>query len=371
VSQKRDYYVVLGLGRNASSQEIKSAYRKLALQFHPDRNPDKTDESTEKFKEITEAYSVLADPEKRAAYDRFGHAGVGGAPDFSSTIFSGFEDIFGDLFGFGDIFGQRRGGRSRTERGADLRYDMEISFEEAATGLNAKIKIPRWETCAECLGRGAQKGSEPVPCRTCNGRGQVRSQRGFFTLTRTCPDCRGAGQVIVDPCMACNGEGRVLREKVLGVPIPAGVDDGARLRLSGEGEAGYFGGPPGDLYVVLRVREHSFFERRGSDLYCSIPISVTQAVLGAEIKVPTLKGEERLPIPEGTQPGSVFRVRGKGFPNLDRGGQGDLYVNVEVVIPSHLTREQRRLFEMLSGTTRVENKPLLRHISDKVKNIFG
>lgn len=371
MSSKRDYYAVLGVGRNATDQEIKSAYRKLALQFHPDRNPEKTEEATEKFKEITEAYSVLADADKRAAYDRFGHAGVGGMPDFSSTIFSGFEDIFGDLFGIGDIFGQRRGRRGGGERGADLRYDMEISFEEAATGLDAKIKIPRWEACSECGGRGARKGSEPVTCATCGGRGQVHSQRGFFTLTRTCPDCRGLGQVILERCDVCNGEGRGLKEKVLSIKIPPGVDDGARLRVSGEGEAGYFGGPPGDLYVVLRVHEHAFFERRGNDLYCSIPISVSQAVLGAEIKVPTLRGEERLSIPAATQPGSVFRVRGKGFPSLDRGGQGDLYVVVEVVIPSHLTREQRRLFETLSGTNRVENKPLLRHVSEKVKNIFS
>ncbi|PYV34787.1 MAG: molecular chaperone DnaJ [Acidobacteria bacterium] len=372
MSPKRDYYAVLGVGRDAGLPEIKSAYRKLALQYHPDRNPEKAEEATERFKEITEAYSVLADAEKRAVYDRFGHAGVGAsAPDFSSTIFSDFEDIFGDFFGFGDIFGQRRGRRSRAERGADLRYDMEISFEEAATGLDTKIKIPRWESCAECGGRGARKGSEAVTCATCGGRGQIRRQQGFFTVTRTCPNCQGLGQVIVEPCPACKGEGRALKEKVLGIKIPAGVDDGTRLRVSGEGEAGYFGGPPGDLYVVLRVHEHSFFERRGNDLYCTVPISVTQAVLGTEINAPTLSGQERLHIPEGTQPGSVFRIRGKGFPSLDRGGQGDLYVTVEIVIPSHLTREQRRLFEMLSGTTHVENKPLHRRVSEKVKSIFG
>jgi len=239
LSPKRDYYAVLGVGRDAGLPEIKSAYRKLALQYHPDRNPEKAEEATERFKEITEAYSVLADAEKRAVYDRFGHAGVGAsAPDFSSTIFSDFEDIFGDFFGFGDIFGQRRGRRSRAERGADLRYDMEISFEEAATGLDTKIKIPRWESCAECGGRGARKGSEAVTCATCGGRGQIRRQQGFFTVTRTCPNCQGLGQVIVEPCPACNGEGRALKEKALGIKIPAGVDDGTRLRVSGEGEAG-------------------------------------------------------------------------------------------------------------------------------------
>ncbi len=375
MNQKRDYYAVLGVGRNATEQEIKSAYRKLALQFHPDRNPDHPQEAGEKFKEITEAYSVLADPQKRAAYERFGHAGVSGAggfsPDFSSTIFADFEDIFGDFFGFGDLFGRGRGRRTRAERGADLRYDLEISFEEAAQGLDTKIKIPRWDVCTACSGRGAKKGSEPVTCPSCGGRGQVRHQQGFFVLTRTCSECHGAGQVIREPCPECRGEGRVRVEKVLGIKIPAGVEDGMRLRVSGEGEAGYYGGPPGDLYVVLKVREHPVFERRGNDLYCAIPISVAQAALGTEIKVPTLRGEERLRIPEGTQPGSVFRIRGKGLPNLDGRGIGDLYVTVHVVIPTHLSREQRRLMDMLSGTSRVENKPIQRRVSDKVKDIFG
>lgn len=375
MSEKRDYYAVLGVGRNATEQEIKSAYRKLALQFHPDRNPDSPVQSAEKFKEITEAYSVLADQEKRAAYDRFGHAGVSGPggfhPDFSSTIFSDFEDIFGEFFGFGDIFGRGRGRPSRAERGADLRYDLEISFEEAATGLDTKIKIPRWDICTECSGRGARKGSEPVTCPGCGGRGSIRHQQGFFTLTRTCSKCGGLGQVILDACPACHGDGRVRQEKVLGIKIPAGVDDGMRLRVTGEGEAGIHGGHPGDLYVVLRVREHPFFERRGKDLYCSVPISIAQAALGTEIKVPTLRGQERLRISEGTQPGSVFRIRGMGLPSLDSRGQGDLYVTVQVVVPTHLNRDERRLFEMLGGTTSVENKPLQRRVSEKVKDIFG
>lgn len=375
MNHKRDYYEVLGVGRSASEQEVKSAYRKLALQFHPDRNPDNKEEAEEKFKEITEAYSVLADPQKRAAYDHHGHAGVAGAggpaPDFSSTIFADFEDIFGDFFGFGDLFGRGRGRRSRAERGADLRYDLEVSFEEAAAGLDTKIKIPRWEACSSCNGRGARKGSEPVSCSACGGRGQIRQQQGFFAVTRTCPQCRGMGQVIREPCPTCHGEGRVRQEKVLGLKIPAGVDDGTRLRVSGEGEAGLHGGPPGDLYVVLKVREHPFFERRGNDLYCSIPISVTQAALGTEIKVPTLRGQERLRIPEGTQPGSVFRIRGMGVPSLDGRSPGDLYAMIQVVIPTHLTREQRRMMEMLSASVRVDNKPLHRQVAEKVKDIFG
>ncbi len=376
MKQKRDYYAVLGVGRNATQDEIKSAYRKLALQHHPDRNPENTHEAEEKFKEITEAYSVLADPDKRAAYDCFGHAGVSGsgayAPDFSSTIFSDFEDLFGEFFGFGDVFGRARaGGRARAERGADLRYDLEISFEEAATGLETKIKFPRWEICANCSGRGAKKGSQPEICSACGGRGHVRTQQGFFTLTRTCPQCQGVGQVIREACPACRGQGRLRQEKVLAIKIPAGVEDGMRLRVGGEGDAGSKSGEPGDLYVVLRVREHPFFERRGNDLYCTVPISIPQAVLGTELKIPTLRGDERLHIPEGTQTGSVFRIRGRGFPNLDGRGQGDLYVSVHVVTPAQLSREQRRLFESLMGSLRVENKPLQRRVREKVKDIFG
>lgn len=375
MKNKRDFYEVLGLNRNASDQELKSAYRRLALQYHPDRNPDNKEESTERFKEITEAYSVLADPQKRSAYDRFGHAGVSGAggfsPDFSSTIFADFEDIFGDLFGFGSVFGRGRGRRGGAERGADLRYDLEIPFEEAAAGLDTKIKIPRWEKCSECNGRGGMKGSAPVTCPACGGRGQIRQQQGFFTLTQTCRQCQGMGQIIREACPACGGEGRVREERVLGIKIPAGVEDGMRLRVSGEGEAGSYGGPSGDLYVVLKVREHAYFERQGSDLFCTIPISVAQAALGGEIKVPTLRGQERLRIPEGTQSGSAFRLRGLGMPSVDGRAQGDLYVKVQVVVPTHLSREQRRLMEMLGSSLRVENKPLARRTSERVKNNFG
>ncbi|HEV2176423.1 MAG TPA: molecular chaperone DnaJ [Terriglobia bacterium] len=372
MTQKRDYYEVLGVERGCSEQDLKSAYRRLALEHHPDRNPDSKDDSTERFKEITEAYGVLADPQKRAAYDHYGHAGLGGPgaanwPDFSSPNFSDFGDIIGDLFGVGDLFGRREAGRARARRGTDLQYELEIAFEEAARGFDTKIKIPRSETCGECGGRGARKGSSPVGCAACNGRGQVRHQQGFFTLTQTCPQCRGAGQVIRDACPECQGEGRVRREKVLGIKIPGGVDDGMRLRVSGEGEAGTLGGPPGDLYVVLRIREHAFFDRQGSDLYCTIPVSIAQATLGAEIKVPTLGGQERLRIPEGTQPGSVFRIRGCGVARVDHHGRGDLYVKIQVVTPTRLSREQRRLLESLGASMRIENKPVARRAAGQVK----
>ncbi|MGA2988290.1 MAG: molecular chaperone DnaJ, partial [Terriglobia bacterium] len=296
MKQKRDYYEVMGVAREAPDQEIKTAYRRLAMQHHPDRNPDRKEESEERFKEITEAYSVLADPQKRAAYDRFGHAAVGGggAPDFNSTIFSDFEDIFGDLFGFGDVFGRTGRGRSRSAGGIDLRYDLEITLEEAAAGLQTKIKIPRWEACATCEGTGAKPGSKPVSCVTCGGRGQIRHQQGFFTVTRTCPQCQGLGQVIREVCSQCKGEGRMNTDRVLDLKIPPGVDDGTRLRVSGEGGVATRGSAPGDLYVILKIREHTFFERRGNDLYFTIPISISQATLGAEIVVPTLRSEERL-----------------------------------------------------------------------------
>jgi molecular chaperone DnaJ len=374
LNNKRDYYEVLGVQRQASDQEIKSAYRKLALQHHPDRNPDKKEEAEEKFKELTEAYGVLADSQKRAAYDRFGHAGVastgGWSPDFSSTIFSDFEDLLGDFFGFGG-FGRGPRQRSRTSRGPDLRYDLEISLEEASRGLETKIKIPRWETCSGCHGTGAKKGSEPVTCLACGGRGQIRHQQGFFTVSRTCPQCQGMGQVMREACPLCVGRGRIHQEKVLSVKIPAGVDEGTRLRVSGEGEAGEMGGVPGDLYVVIRVAKHRYIDRQGNDLFYTIPISVTQATLGAEIKVPTLTGQERLRIPEGTQNGSVFRLRGYGMPSVDGRRQGDLYVSVYVVTPTRLSREQRRMFEMLNSALRVENKPLERHASERVKDVFG
>jgi molecular chaperone DnaJ len=375
VNQKRDYYEVLGVSRKATDQELKSAYRRLALEHHPDRNPGKIEESEERFKEITEAYSVLADADKRAAYDRFGFVGVGGpaaaAPDFSSTIFSGLEDLFGTFFDLEDIFGRGQGRRTGAQRGADLRYEMEIAFEEAAVGLDSKIKIPRSETCPSCHGSGSKNGSQMAACPACAGRGQVRYAQGFFTVSRTCPQCGGTGQVNRDPCGDCNGEGRVRREKVLGIKIPSGVDDGTRLRIAGEGEAGRHGGPTGDLYVALKVRPHPYFERRGDDLYVRIPVSITQAALGTDIRVPTLRGMQKMKVPEGTQPGAVFRLRGHGMPVLNGRGRGNLYVYVDVVIPHRLSREQRRTLESLAPSVEVENKPVERAASEKVKDVFG
>jgi molecular chaperone DnaJ len=373
LNNKRDYYEVLGIDRQASDQAIKSAYRRLAMQYHPDRNPDNKEAAEERFKEITEAYSVLADSQKRAAYDQYGHAGVsssgGWNPDFSSTIFSDFEDIFGEFFGFGG-FGRRTSQRRRPSRGADLQYNLEISLEEAARGLETKIKIPRSESCMVCRGTGAKQGSEPTTCPACGGRGQLRHQQGFFTVSRTCPNCQGLGQVVREACLACAGKGRMQQEKVLGLKIPAGVEDGNRLRVSGEGEAGEMGGPHGDLYVVLRIREHLYYERQGNDLYYTIPISISQATLGAEVRVPTLTGQERLRIPEGTQNGMVFRLRGCGMPSLDGRRQGDLYIAVHVVTPTRLSREQRRVFEILNARVRIDNHPLERRPAEKAEDVF-
>ena len=367
---KRDYYEVLGVGRNAGVQEIKSAYRKLAVQYHPDRNPgDKAAE--EKFKEAAEAYSVLGDNDKRARYDRFGHAGVGGAaPGFDADVFADLGDIFGDFFGFGDIFGSRSGRRSRGRRGADLRYDLTIDFEEAVFGVTTKIKIPREQDCEACGGSGAAPSSGPTTCPACSGTGQLRYQQGFFTINKTCAQCRGAGQIIRDPCTQCQGAGRIRKEKLLELKIPAGVEHGSRLRVAGEGEAGAHGGPPGDLYVVLSVREHPFFRRKNNDLYCEMPVTLTQAALGAEIEVPTMSGKEALKIPEGTQTGKVFRLKHHGVVGLNGRGQGDQYVNIRVVTPTNLNKEQKELlrqFAEISGDEIHESGSLF----DKVKEMFG
>ncbi len=373
---KRDYYEVLGVSRNASDQEIKSAYRKLALQYHPDRNPG-NHEAEEKFKEGAEAYSILSDAQKRAAYDRFGHAGVGsaagGGGGFDPSVFSDFSDILGDIFGFGDIFGGggRRGG-SRVQRGADLRYDLDLTFEEAAFGLTSRITIPRHELCPECEGSGAKKGSGPTTCATCNGYGQVRFQQGFFSITRTCSQCRGTGKIVKNRCSSCHGEGRAVREKTLELKIPAGVDNGSKLRVSGEGDAGSQGGPAGDLYVVLNVQEHEFFERREHDLFCHIPISFTQAALGAHITVPTLeREEEKLAIPAGTQTSSIFRIKGRGISKRGGAARGDLYVTVDVVVPTKLSRDQKDLLTKLATTIETENKPIQKKILERVKEIFS
>ena len=374
-SQKRDYYEVLGVPRTASADEIKSAYRKAALKWHPDRNPQHKQQAEEKFREATEAYSVLSDESKRATYDRFGFAGLsrgGFEGGFSQTIFEEFQDIFGDFFGFEDIFGGRRS-RSRSQRGADLRYDMRLSFEEAAAGVNTKIRIPRLEFCESCNGTGAKAGTGAVSCVTCGGRGQVHYQQGFFTISRTCPDCRGAGQIVRESCPDCRGQGRVERVRTVEVRIPPGVDSNTRLRRPGEGEPGVNGGPPGDLYIVLDVKPHPYFERRNADLYCTVPITIAQAALGADIMVTGLNGEERVRIPEGTQTGEIIRLKGKGLPDPHGGGKGDLYVNVHVVTPTKLTREQRQLIEQLGASLPAENRPAERNSSlfDKVKDIFG
>jgi molecular chaperone DnaJ len=371
-----DYYDVLGVAREATPEQIKSAYRKAALRWHPDRNPEKKQEAEERFREATAAYSVLSDPQKRAAYDRYGHAAVspgGFDPGMAGSIFEEFQDIFGDFFGFEDLFGGGRARRNRPQRGADLRYDMRLSFEEAARGVRTKIKVPRLELCEECRGTGARGGGAPSPCRQCGGRGQVRYQQGFFMVTRTCPACRGEGQVVTDPCPKCRGQGRVEAQRTVEIRIPAGVDHQTRVRIPGEGEAGVNGGPPGDLFVVLGVEEHPFFERRGADLYCTLPVNVAQAVLGTRVGVPTLNGDVQLEIPAGAQSGSVFRLKGKGLPDPHGGSMGDLYVNLHVVIPSKLTREQKRLFEELSATLEHVNRPAERSSSffQKVKDIFG
>jgi len=372
---KRDYYEVLSVTKTASVEEIKSSYRKAAMRWHPDRNPEQKKMAEEKFREATEAYTVLSDPQKRAAYDRYGHAGISGAFDtgISHTIFEDFQDIFGDFFGFEDIFGRGRRDRTRAQRGDDLRYDMELSFEEAATGLTTKIRVPRQEYCEACNGTGAKAGTGVSACEQCAGRGQIHYQQGFFAISRTCPACRGAGQVVREKCPSCRGEGRVERTRTIELRIPPGVDSQTRLRVPGEGEPGTNGGPPGDLYVILAVREHPFFERRNADLYCTIPISVAQAALGAEISVPGLNGEEKVKIPEGTQTGSILRLKGKGMPDPHGGGKGDLYVHVRVMTPAKLSRDQRRMLEELGQTLEVDNLPVQRTSSffDKVKDIFG
>ena len=342
------------------------------MQFHPDRNPNNPD-AEEKFKECSEAYAILADTDKRSAYDRFGHAGVsgvGGSAGFDSTV-QDFSEIFGDFFGFGDLFGASGRGRSRAQRGPDLREDITLEFEEAVFGKETQVSIRRHETCEDCRGSGAAQGKAPVTCRSCAGRGQVRYQQGFFSMARTCPTCQGAGSVITDPCSKCKGQGRVLRHRTVEAKIPAGVEDGTRIRFTGLGEAGGFGGPAGDLYVILHVKEHRFFERQGTDLHCLIPVSFSQAALGTEIRVPTLEGEHVLKVPEGVQSGTTMRVRGKGVPVLNGHGKGDLFVEIRVQTPGKLNKRQRELLQELEGSTHVENKPQRRTLMGKVKDIFG
>jgi molecular chaperone DnaJ len=376
---KRDYYETLGVTRSATETDLKSAFRRLAKEHHPDKNPD--DKAAEqKFKEINEAYEVLKDPQKRAAYDQFGHAafeggrGPGGPGGFGPDFASSMSDIFDDLFG--EFMGGRRGGQQRgrgngRERGADLRYNMEISLVEAYTGKQAQIRVPTSVGCEACSGTGAKPGTKPSSCPTCSGYGKVRASQGFFTIERTCPACHGRGEVIEDPCTKCEGSGRVTKERTLQVSIPAGVEDGTRIRLAGEGEAGLRGGPTGDLYIFLSIKPHEFFQRDGADVFCRVPIAMTTAALGGNIEVPTLDGSRvKMPVPPGTETGKQFRLKGKGMPVLRSRVQGDMYIQVEVETPKHLTRRQRELLEEFEKESKAENNPASSGFFSRVKEFF-
>ncbi|GGP26950.1 molecular chaperone DnaJ [Silvimonas amylolytica] len=373
---KKDFYEVLGMNRDASDDDIKKAYRKLAMKYHPDRNPD-SKEAEEKFKEGKEAYEILSDAQKRAAYDQYGHAGVDPQAGMGGGGFGGggFADAFSDIFG--DIFGGQgggRGGRSNVYRGSDLRYNMEITLEEAARGVERQIKIPAHEECDVCHGSGAKPGTEAKTCHTCNGQGQVRVSQGFFSIQQTCPTCHGSGKYIPDPCRNCHGTGRVQTTKTLAVKIPGGVDEGDRIRLSGEGEPGVNGGPHGDLYVVIHIKPHSVFEREGNDLHCEMPISITAAALGGEIEIPTLDGKARISIPAGTQSGQVFRLRGKGIKGVRSAVTGDLMCHVMLETPVNLTSRQKELlreFEQISQDEPAKHNPRAKSFMDKVKDFFG
>jgi molecular chaperone DnaJ len=368
---KRDLYDVLGVHKGASDADLKKAYRRLAMKHHPDRNPD-DDGAAEQFKEAKEAYEVLSDERKRAAYDQFGHAGLEAAPGMGGGPGgAGFRDIFDDVFG--DIFGGRGGGGNRVYRGADLRYDLELSLEDAYNGTEVRIEVPSRESCGTCDGNGAKPGTTPSSCTTCNGVGQVRMQQGFFSIQQTCPRCRGAGKTITDPCTTCRGEGWLHKENTLKVKVPAGVDTGNRIRLSNEGESGENGGPPGDLYVEIHVKQHPIFERDGNNLFCEVPIGFTSATLGGELEVPTLNNRVNLKVPAGTQTGKLFRIRGKGVKAVNSSALGDLICRVVVETPVNLSKRQRELlqeFEDSMSDSSNDHSPKASSWVDGVKRFF-
>ena len=376
MATKRDYYDVLGVPKNATDEDIKKAYRKLAMKHHPDRNQgDTATKAEERFKEAKEAYEMLSDPHKRAAYDQHGHAGVdpnlGGR---GAEGFGGFAEAFGDIFG--DIFsgqGGRRGGGQQVYRGGDLSYAMEITLEEAAAGKETQIRIPSWETCETCHGSGAKPGTSAKSCSTCNGAGTVHMRQGFFSIQQTCPHCRGSGKIIPEPCTACSGQGKIKRTKTLEVKIPAGIAEGMRIRSAGNGEPGTNGGPPGDLYIELRVKAHDIFERDGDDLHCSVPVGMTTAALGGSIEVPTLNGKAEIDLPESTQHGKTFRLRGKGIKGVRSSYPGDLYCHIAVETPVRMTEHQRKLMRELDESFRKagdRHSPNAKSWTDRVKDLF-
>ncbi|MCZ4090816.1 molecular chaperone DnaJ [Sinorhizobium psoraleae] len=374
---KRDLYETLGVARNADEKELKSAFRKLAMKYHPDKNPGDT-EAEKTFKDINEAYETLKDPQKRAAYDRYGHAafeqggmGAGFGNGFAGGGAGGFSDIFEDIFGEMMGGGRQRRSSGGRERGADLRYNMAISLEEAYSGKTAQIRVPTSITCDVCSGSGAKPGTSPKTCATCQGSGRVRAAQGFFSIERTCPTCGGRGQTITDPCTKCHGQGRVMEERTLSVNIPAGIEDGTRIRLSGEGEAGLRGGPAGDLYIFLSVKPHEFYQRDGADLYCSVPISMTTAALGGKFDVATLDGtKSRVTVPEGTQAGKQFRLKGKGMPVLRSTQSGDLYIQIQIETPQKLTKRQRELLQEFEQISSKENNPESTGFFARMKDFF-
>jgi molecular chaperone DnaJ len=380
MATKRDYYDVLGVAKNASDDDIKKAYRKLAMKHHPDRNQgEDAKKAEEKFKEAKEAYEMLSDAQKRAAYDQFGHAGVdpnmggrGGGPEGFGGFAEAFGDIFGDIFGGGAAAGARRGGQ-QVYRGSDLSYAMEITLEEAANGKDRQIRIPSWDKCETCHGSGAKPGTLPKTCPQCNGSGAVHLRQGFFSIQQTCPQCRGTGKIIPEPCPTCHGAGKLKKQKTLEVKIPAGINEGMRIRSSGNGEPGSNGGPPGDLYIEIRVKQHEIFERDGDDLHCTVPVGLTLAALGGDVEVPTLGGKAEITLPEGTQHGKTFRLRGKGIKGLRASYPGDLYCHVAVETPVKLTEHQRKLLKDLDASLRQggdKHSPNAKGWADRVKDLF-